>query len=376
MAICLAVLFAAEAVMLVGAPGELSAWQLPFVAAVGAAAVAAPRHPVGIAAATAGLLMAETGIAVAYGAPGPRLFGGIAVTEMAGTWVTMLVCVRCASRRLVIPATVGLAGVVLLGSNLRPVFEAISDAGDEFELQPMLLLGIAAAIGLYLRQRDHVRARDVQTLVDNARQSERLALARELHDLVAYHLTGILVQAKAADRASEPDTAQRVLPEIVSAGSEAMGAMRRLVQTLRYVDPQRTIEEAQYSGDLDADLRALAEGSPLPVQVTVEVPVELPADVAGSVLRVIRESLTNVGKHAQAPTRVDVEVTATERRIALAVRDNGDRSATAAEPGYGLVGLRERVTLLGGTLRAGPVGKGWQVRADIPLDGRTGSGGR
>ncbi|GAA1332580.1 sensor histidine kinase [Saccharothrix algeriensis] len=372
--------FTAEAMTLVGGPGELSAWQLPFAAALGAAAVAATRYPVAMACGSAVLLVGETVLAALVAEPGPRLFGGIAMTAMAGLCVTLLACVRYAPRRRAVPTAVGLAAAVLVASNLRPVFQVTTAEGG-LESQPLLLLGIAAAGGLFLRQRDHVRARDVRVLVEGARQSERLTLARELHDLVAYHLTGIIVQAKAAKRASSPDVAQRVMPDIEAAGSEAMTAMRRLVHTLRHIDDAQrgvgdTTGEAQPTGDLDADLRSLAAGYRLPVVVAVDGVGGLAPDIAGSVLRIVRESLTNVGKHAQAPSRVDVEVTGDERSLSLSVRDNGVRSSAAKDPGYGLIGMRERAQLLGGRLRAGPAGRGWEVRAEIPLVGRNGRGDR
>jgi signal transduction histidine kinase len=234
------------------------------------------------------------------------------------------------------------------------------------------LLGISVAIGLFFRARDSERIRVVEAAVTEAQTSERMALARELHDVVAHHVTGIVVQAQAAKMMGDknPTLAMEALGRIEEAGTEALVAMRRLVRSMR----SSTDGTEQATTDLAADLRRLAETAHLgvPTELDLRIPPDVPQEVARSALRLVQESLTNVGKHAAAASRVCVLAEVAGGELHIRVSDDGrmrDPRPVGGSGGYGLVGMRERVELLRGRLHAGPVDGGWVVEAWLPLEG-------
>ncbi|MGH3378536.1 MAG: sensor histidine kinase, partial [Actinoallomurus sp.] len=203
------------------------------------------------------------------------------------------------------------------------------------------------------------------------RTAERLRLARELHDFVAHHVTGIVVRAQAARVvASGPDGRDaEVYREIEEAGSDALTAMRRLVGMLRAdtpVPPAAGIRAAV----LDA-----ASGHD---GITADLPEELdrlaPApEVITTVHRVVLEALTNVRRHAPEAADVRVEARVQHDPVAdvlvLEVVNDAVRDSSGDGAGYGLVGMAERVTALGGTLRAGAEsGRRWRITVRLPLD--------
>jgi signal transduction histidine kinase len=227
-------------------------------------------------------------------------------------------------------------------------------------------------VGIYLRARDGMRRRELTAAVTDAQRAERVELARELHDVVAHHVTGMVVQAQAAMAVSDNDplAAHRLLPGIVNSGADALAAMRRLVGTLRESEPLYTATTDLYSDVQAAVERARQAG--VPVRLRMELPGSVPQEVGRSVLRLVQESLTNVHKHANAPTDVAVELTSTPVALRLTVRDDGRGGRVVpvgGSGGYGLVGMRERVELLGGLFSAGEVDGGWQVLAELPLKG-------
>ncbi|HVW41846.1 MAG TPA: histidine kinase [Amycolatopsis sp.] len=242
----------------------------------------------------------------------------------------------------------------------------------QLALGAVLLLGIAIAIGLFFRARDSERTKIVEAAVTEAQTSERMALARELHDVVAHHVTGIVVQAQAAKLMGEgnPRLAMEALDKIEAAGTEALVAMRRLVRSMRS-DGQAT---EQATTDLEADLRHLVDTAHhgVPTDVDLRLPQDVPPEVARSALRLVQESLTNIGKHAAGATRVEVLAEVSDAELHVRVTDDGRaevRRPPGGSGGYGLVGMRERVELLHGRLTAGPVDGGWLVDAWLPLQG-------
>lgn len=231
---------------------------------------------------------------------------------------------------------------------------------------------------MYFRARDEERASTIRTQVRTAQQIERLALARELHDVIAHHVTGIVVQAQAAQVSGEPQTVTSSLDHIVSSGTEALVAMRRLVATMRGTESIGSA--ANTTTDFEADLAALVAqaGRDLPETCGAHVELrialdrhQIPGEIARSALRIVQESLTNTRKHALHATRADVSVTSSPDAVHVRVTDDG--SARQTHPpggfgGYGLIGMRERIELLGGQLLAGPrLHRGWQVEASLPL---------
>ena len=260
------------------------------------------------------------------------------------------------------------AAAAAVGLAVLGVAGRAADSG----IQPLLILAIslaaatAAGVGLYLRWIDHDRRRGL----DEARQEERLAIARELHDVVAHHVTGIVVQAQAAQAVwdDRPSAARAAVTQIESAGAEALGSMRRLVGTLRADGPEPLGPLAALDGLQQLAERSAELGLPVRLHLT-GVPADLPADLAASVHRIVQESITNAQRHATGATGVDVTVEGRRDDLVLVVRDDGRPPAGRRAPasGYGLTGMAERAHALGGTFRAGPLdGGGWSVQVELP----------
>jgi signal transduction histidine kinase len=201
-----------------------------------------------------------------------------------------------------------------------------------------------------------------------AAAEEQARIARELHDVVAHALSVIVVQAGAADDAFErdPDAARLSIRAVDDSARSALGDLRRVLGILRQdapeYEPQAGLERLD---TLVESVRATG----LVVSLEVEgVQRPLPPSVGMSAYRIVQEALTNSLKHADADhVRIRIRYGET---LEVDVRDDG-RGATngAAVPGRGLIGMRERVTLLGGALATGtdPAG-GYRVRADIPIE--------
>ncbi|GGO67495.1 sensor histidine kinase [Nonomuraea cavernae] len=229
---------------------------------------------------------------------------------------------------------------------------------------------LTAGVGGYLRFQQERRTEAIQSV----RRSERLELARELHDLVAHHITGIVVQAQAARTVAElrPEAVLPALDAIAGAGGEALTSMRRLVTVLRDDD-----EAARTPGTSLADLRLLTERfSANGPRVAFEIgpgidDATLPPEVMTTLHRVLREALTNVRRHASGAAWIEARLHLSDQVAGLRVRDFGsasDARTASLGGGFGLVGMAERVEALGGRLHAGPVPEGgWEVVAEFPL---------
>ncbi|MFG1700889.1 sensor histidine kinase [Nonomuraea sp. NPDC049309] len=229
---------------------------------------------------------------------------------------------------------------------------------------------MTAGVGGYLRFQQERR----KEAVHSVRRAERLELARELHDLVAHHITGIVVQAQAARTVAETDP-QAVLPAldaIATAGTDALTSMRRMVTVLRAEDgADRT------PGVTLADLRMMtdrfsAEGPKVAFEIGQGLDDRtLPPEVMTTLHRVLLEALTNVRKHASRTAWVEASLRRVDRLVVLRVRNFGsdaDPRISRLGGGFGLVGMAERVEALGGRLHAGPTPEGaWEVVAEFPL---------
>jgi signal transduction histidine kinase len=211
---------------------------------------------------------------------------------------------------------------------------------------------------------EHEREEDVR----RAASEERGRIARELHDVIAHGVTVMVVQAGAADQIIErdPALAREALVAIQDAGRQALADLRRLLGLVRdddttHLAPQPGLQE----------LDALVEGmrnAGMPIEVEIRgTPRALPAGVDLSAFRIVQEALTNVLKHA-GDAQARVVVAYAPDAIELEVVDDGRTQANGH--GHGLVGMRERVMLYGGTLQAGPAENGgYRVLARLPLDG-------
>ena len=228
-------------------------------------------------------------------------------------------------------------------------------------------IGGCIAGGGYLRWLDWQRG---QAALD-ARTEERLDLARELHDLVAHYVTGIVVQAQGARAVADtrPEVAAGAFAAIEQAGADALTAMRRMVGALRDADDGALTPPAGLAGLHELVARTSALGVPVRLRADEGVLDQLPPAVAGSVHRIVQESLTNARRHARHATLVEVQVQRVEDAVSIRVHDDGaDADRPSRGAGYGLVGMQERASALGGSLRAGPDEQGgWSVEALVPL---------
>ncbi|MGK5557527.1 sensor histidine kinase [Actinomadura kijaniata] len=223
----------------------------------------------------------------------------------------------------------------------------------------------AVAAGLAFRTLD---ARAGAT-AERVRRAERLELARELHDIVAHHITGMLIQAQAAQIVARRDPGQvgGALAEIEAAGSDALAAMRRVVGLLRDAD------DGAPASPGPEELEALVsrfEGKGPTVLLRVPERTGWPPEVVSTVHRLVQESLTNVLRHAPQARSVEITVDRVAEGVVVEVVDDAPHGSARPQHhgGYGLIGMRERVESLGGTLDAGPgPDAGWSVRAVLPV---------
>lgn len=236
-------------------------------------------------------------------------------------------------------------------------------------------------LGLYIRSYLQVAVaahRQRESAVREARAAERTAIARELHDLIAHYLASIALRTGAARHAVGEKTdpaVTEVLTQVHDTARTALADLRRLVATLR--DPTNITDQAGAAlaepGGLSAALaaaveRARSEGLTLDAEIDPAI-ATMHSIQRLAVLRVVQEGLTNVIKHAGADARATLRVRATADEVHVAVRDDGGGRRShdlRPGPGFGLIGMRERVELLGGSVRTGTRSPGWELAVVIP----------
>jgi len=198
---------------------------------------------------------------------------------------------------------------------------------------------------------------------------ERARIARELHDVVGHSVSVMTVQASGVRRLLRPDQdrEREALLIVERTGREALAEMRRMVGVLRRPEEAPALAP-QPSLDHLGRLVEQAREAGLPVELSIEGDaIQLPAGVDLTAYRLVQEGLTNVVKHAQA-TRAEVLVNYGESYLEVTVTDNGSGVGNGDGSGHGLVGIRERVSVYGGELDAGPQpGGGYRLRAKLPL---------
>ncbi|MER5211738.1 sensor histidine kinase [Streptomyces sp. NPDC002838] len=281
----------------------------------------------------------------------------------------LFVAVRHCSRRWVVMCA-ALDGAAVLALPVRAL-RGMPDTMMGFMLIGLVLIGLTVGFAAYLRSMDYRRT----VAVSETRRSERLAIAADLHDFVAHHVTGILVQTQVARMmaTSRPEDLDSVLAGIEHAATEALASMRRTVGVLRDTGTEQA--DRRPVGDL-AGIAGLTDGFASPIQKVsllrdATVPDDLPHEVQAAAFRVVQEALTNVRRHAGDATQVTVRLWYEAGRLEVSVADDGRGGSQLPDAahggGFGLVGLKERVTALGGDLHAGPlIGHGWEVRAVFP----------
>ncbi len=294
---------------------------------------------------------------------------------------------RGTPRRAALAAPLCMAAIVL-----RPLAAEVDLGSVVLAFFLMLAATAALAVGLTVR----LVVADRRRRETAVRLEQRAEFARDLHDFVAHHVTGIVIQAQGARSvaARRPDLVPPALERIEHAGAEALKSMRAMVGMLREGDPQeargRDVALAPLAGM--AEVRVLVEefapvGGGRAVLRTEGEFEGLPVEVVTTVHRVVMEALTNIRKHARDVTEVEVHLVRSGPRVTVTVSDDGrprggHQALQALGGGFGLKGLAERVGMVGGRVQAGPApGGGWRIEATLPVgtvdrDGPAGAGGR
>jgi signal transduction histidine kinase len=294
------------------------------------------------------------------------LTGDVPFVPVAGVSVLVLVY---ALFRWGTGSEAAIGSVIVLagwGVSVTTDFTGASDA-----IGGLVVLLFAAALGVSVRYRRIVRRQQFERV----RFHERDMLARELHDTVAHHVSAIAIQAQAGQvlaTSGDVGGAAEALAVIGEEASRTLTEMRSVVGTLRRGQDPSTMPIPH--GIADIQHLATADEAPGPhVEVECRGDLnDLRPGVQAALFRVAQESITNAKRHARHATRVHVQVAGDSENVRLDVSDDGDRVSSGPRPsGYGLAGMEERVTLLGGTLEAGPhPDRGWTVQATIPRTGR------
>ena len=231
----------------------------------------------------------------------------------------------------------------------------------------IMFLMFPAALGAAVRFQTTYRLREM----DQVKLREREQLARELHDIVAHHVSAIVIRAQAGRvvAASSPDAAVAALEVIEEEASRTLAEMRLMVGALRQAEepdlaPQRGV------ADIERLARGAGDSPPVAVHLSGDLD-DLRPTVGAALYRLAQESITNAVRHARHATRIDVRVVGDEQCVRLTVSDDGDAGSLGASPSsYGIAGMTERAKLLGGALEAGPsLDRGWTVDAVLPRDG-------
>ena len=304
--------------------------------------------------------------------------GGRPAVLMLIEAVAMVVLIFLVARRVPARQAVAAGSLLAVAAAVMIIVEAPAEnsareAAGGVAFWSLFALGAAGA-AVHLNGLDVRRAQSIAS----ARRSQRLELARDLHDFVAHDVSAIVVRAQAGRVVGEraPQEALAALEQIEEDGLRALAAMDRTVQALRDVteakDPRPTRRPAL------EDLRELTErfASSRAVDVHLEIEPEavrgLPPEVTATGYRAAVEALTNVRRHAPAARRVEVVVGRERAALALTVTNDGvveHDPPARRDGGFGLIGMRERVEALGGTVTAGPRDDGWQVRVVLPITG-------
>ncbi len=238
---------------------------------------------------------------------------------------------------------------------------------------------LAAGTGAAIRRRHQEAEAHRMLLADRAVAEERRRIARELHDIVAHHITTMQLMAGGAraNLTHSPETAREALVTLEDSGRMALREMRQLLDVLRAGEEPEQSPPAPQPGAQDLD-RIIAESrlAGTDTELTVDGPVRaLPPSVGLTVFRIVQEGLTNTRKHA-GRARAQVRLTYRPDEVRVEVRDDGPgsgpgsgaRAAGRSGSGYGLMGMRERVALQGGTLETGVLDDGgFRVAACLPV---------
>ncbi|MGC4745119.1 sensor histidine kinase [Micromonospora sp. DT201] len=320
------------------------------------------RWPLFLAAAVGWLVLAAAaaGVVASYQA-GLRLHGRRLAGFLAG-------------------AAVVLAGGVLIGLAVGGVRRMTTAASGNVLMLAVCLVGLPLVFGLWVRARQETLAalrdraerleREQEARADRVRAEERTRIAREMHDVVAHRVSLMVVHAGALEVTAADPTTVEAAALIRTTGRQALTDLREVLGVLRQAGPGMAPERGLDALDALDELIGESRAAGLRVSRRDEgVPTALPATLGRTAYRVVQEALTNVRKHA-ADAETIVCLRYLSDGLEVLVRNGPSEGGTTLPgAGQGLLGLRERVELLGGRLEARPVDGGFLVRALIPMAG-------
>jgi signal transduction histidine kinase len=339
-----------------------------LVTAAGLALALRRRRPVAVWVFTVVTVSAYSMLGFVYGAaliaPTIALYAVVAVSS---------------TRQAVVFGGISIAVLMLAGGVLGP-YPPLGGPVTvvPFELLVAVGLGMAAANRrAYIAEIQDRAERAERSRDEEARRrvdSERLRIARELHDVVAHTMATISVQAAAAAHVlvDPPAEATEAITAIRAASTEGLRELRAILNVLRQADDRDPVQPTPGLDQLDVLVATVRRaGLPTSVRVAGDLPA-LPPAVDAAAYRIIQESLTNVLRHA-GPATATVTLAVVDGCLTIRVGDSGGgphRRPGDAPPGHGLIGMRERAASAGGALEAGPgPGGGFEVRATLPVAG-------
>jgi signal transduction histidine kinase len=344
-----------------GTAGPYQLGSVVLTLALGVAAAVRSRHPLLLL----GLMLPIAVVSFAF----PENREGTVDSDGLFVLLAVYSAAAHASGRTTLVAAGMTVGIASLN-----VFDSISESVyrlGEIVVFNLIFYGLPWITGRTVRTR---RLNDNRLAEEKARAAaavvaERAQIARELHDVVAHSISVMVLQARGGRRVleSEPTDARNAFGAIERTGEQALDEMRRLLGMLRRTD--ETVVRAPQPSLMELGaLIEQVEAAGLPVQVTIDgEPRDLPPGVDLSAYRIVQEGLTNALKHA-GPTRARVSLNYLPDSLELEIADDGDSADSGARTGYGLVGMRERVSVYGGELTAGrrPEG-GYTLRVRLPI---------
>jgi signal transduction histidine kinase len=315
------------------------------------------------------------------------VFGVTWAAAALSTGAVYFELVRAADLELVgIPMLVALYGVGRYAINDRWAYLALCGAFAVVGLSAPMDAVSAAEVGFgfiviflvwYMGRRLRSRAeraahleREQAAEARRAVAEERARIARELHDVVAHRVSLMTVQAGAAKTVAADDLegAVQAMEAVEVAGRQALSELRHLLDVLR---PEADVDGLDPQPGLADVPRLVAqfEQAGLDVSLTMNgAPTDLPVRVDLSAYRIVQEALTNVLKHAGTTARAEVRLSTDDHGVAIEVLDDGHGDTILPGSGQGIVGMRERAQLLGGSLEAGPRPRGgFHVVARLPI---------
>jgi signal transduction histidine kinase len=268
-----------------------------------------------------------------------------------------------------------IAGCLTTGmflANLAADYPAES-LGDEI-LFYGLLFAAPWAVGRAVRGRrlSQSRLKQREAASEKAIVEERARISRELHDVIAHAITVMVLQARGGRRALqvEPHVADEAFATIEETGSQTLEEMRRLVGMLRIRDEAPDLAPQPSLKELDGLVEQIRAAG-LPVEVTIEGERrDLPPSLDVSAYRIVQEALTNALKHA-GPAHVHVVIRYSAMDLEIEIADDGRGAGDESKPGYGLMGMRERVSVYGGELHTERLSQGgFALRVRLPMTAR------